>query len=192
MRKGLFWVVGAVGLVSAVIACGGGNKQPDGPKHPDTTPAGSASGAGSAAPISTGAAPSTTLATEDAGAGTKLAEAPKDAGASKDGGHTADPGRSVADIQARVAANRDAARACYDEGLKAHPGIEGDLTVKFVIDPKGVVSEVTVDAAKTRILDDGVQKCVMNVIKGLKFPESPRGFETRASYPFNFHPKGKP
>lgn len=192
MRKGLFVVGVAVALVSAAVACGGGNKQPDGAKNPDSVPATASAGASSAAPISTGAAPSTTLATEDAGAGTKLAEAPKDAGASKDGGHVADPGRSVTDIQTRVAANRDAARACYDEGLKAHPGIEGDLTVKFVIDPKGAVSEVTIDAAKTRILDDGVQKCVMNVIKGLKFPESPRGFETRASYPFNFHPKGKP
>ncbi len=184
----------SVALALAAIACGGGAKQGDGAKTPD--PAGSsaasaASAAGPSAPASGGPA-STTLPAEDAGAGTKLAETGKDAGVAKDGGHVADPGRSVQDIQARVAANRDAARACYDEGLKAHPGLDGDLTVKFVIDPKGAVSEVTIDAAKTRILDDGVQKCVMNVIKAMKFPESPRGFETRASYPFNFHPKNAP
>lgn len=183
----------SVALALAAIACGGGAKQGDGPKAPDPATASSAAASTStpATPASGGPA-STTLPAEDAGAGTKLAETGKDAGAPKDGGHVADPGRSVQDIQARVSANRDAARACYDEGLKAHPGLDGDLTVKFVIDPKGAVSEVTIDAAKTRILDDGVQKCVMNVIKAMKFPESPRGFETRASYPFNFHPKNAP
>jgi TonB family protein len=179
-------------VVAAFVACGG--PKPETPKTPDTSASASAATAaasGAASSVSTGG-PSTTLALDDAGGGgTKLAETGKDAGAAKspDGGTVCDPGRCTADIQARVNAVRDQARACYDEGLKAHPGIEGDLTVKFVIDPKGVINDVSIDQAGTRILEDSVQKCVMDVIKKLKFPESPRGVETRTRYPFNFRPK---
>ena len=70
-------------------------------------------------------------------------------------------------------------------------GLEPGTVTICAIDGKHTTTG-RIDAAKTRILDDGVQKCVMNVIKAMKFPESPRGFETRASYPFNFHPKNAP
>jgi TonB family protein len=84
---------------------------------------------------------------------------------------------------------RDEARACYDKGLKEHPGIEGDLTVKFVIDPQGTVTEASVDSSKSTINEPSVGACVTDVIKKIKFAPSKGGFETRANYPFNFHPK---
>ena len=66
-------------------------------------------------------------------------------------GHSQEPGRRREDIQTIVMARRDEARACYDKGLKDHPGIEGDLTVKFVIDPQGVVSDAV---GRHRQVDD--------------------------------------
>lgn len=95
----------------------------------------------------------------------------------------------VKDIQAIVVARRDEARACYDKGLAAHPGIEGDLDVKWVIDPQGNVANAEVDTTKSSILEPNVGACIVDVITKIKFAASSKGYETRAHYPFNFHPK---
>jgi TonB family protein len=112
-----------------------------------------------------------------------------DAGPKAGAGHTQEPGRKREDIQTIVMARRDEARACYDKGLKDHPGIEGDLTVKFVIDPTGSVSDASVDSSKSSINEPTVGACIVDIIKKIKFAPSKGGFETRANYPFNFHPK---
>jgi TonB family protein len=112
-----------------------------------------------------------------------------DAGPKAGPGHTQEPGRSRQDIQTIIMARRDEARACYDKGLKDHPGIEGDLTVKWVIDPTGKVADASVDSSKSTINDPGVGNCIVEIIKKISFATSKGGFETRANYPFNFHPK---
>jgi len=101
-----------------------------------------------------------------------------------------EPGRRVQDIQTIVQGRRDDARKCYDDALKKHPGIEGDLDIKWTIDPKGVVTEIAVDDAKSQIHEPEVSDCIIAIIKKIKFNESAKGFETRAHYPFNFHPHG--
>jgi TonB family protein len=116
-------------------------------------------------------------------------ESKGDAGPKAGPGHTSEPGRRREDIQTIVMARRDDARACYDKGQKDHPGIEGDLTVKFVVDPQGAVTDASVDDSKSTIHEPSVGACVVSVIKRIKFAGSAGGFETRASYPFNFHPK---
>jgi hypothetical protein len=108
------------------------------------------------------------------------------------GGRSDEPGRRREDIATIVQAHRDEARACYDKGLKDHPGIEGDLDVKWTIDPQGVVTDVAVDPSKSQIHEESVGSCVVEVIKKLKFNASAKGFETRAHYPFNFHPRNNP
>ena len=65
--------------------------------------------------------------------------------------HGHDIGRSPQDIRAIIQAHRDEARACYDAALKDHPGIQGDLVMKWTIDPKGQVTEVSVDASRSQI-----------------------------------------
>jgi hypothetical protein len=100
-----------------------------------------------------------------------------------------DVGRSREDIAAAVASKRDAARACYDEGLKRAPKLEGDLDIKWTIDPEGRVTEVAHDTTKSTILDAGVADCVIGIIKTLRFGKSQKGYESRTHYPFNFHPK---
>jgi hypothetical protein len=104
--------------------------------------------------------------------------------------HSHDAGRGPADIRAIVVAHRDEARACYDKGLAAHPGIEGDLVIQWTIDPKGKVTQVSVDAARSQIHEPGVAACIGDVIRKIQFAASPGGFETKAFYPFNFHPRG--
>jgi hypothetical protein len=132
---------------------------------------------------------STTTALDDAGdaQGSRLAEAPPS------GGHTHDPGRTPADIRAIIVAHRDDARACYDRALSSHPGIEGDLVITWTVDPKGKVTQVSSDASRSQIVEPGVIACIGDVIKKIQFAASPGGFETKAFYPFNFHPhRGQP
>jgi hypothetical protein len=98
-------------------------------------------------------------------------------------------GRGVDDIRAIIGARRDEFRACYDKSLRDHPGIEGDIDVKWVIDPKGAATDLSVDDAKTSISEPGVRTCIMDIIKKIRFAESPKGFESRTHYPFNFNPR---
>lgn len=197
----------SISLVALAGACGG---KPDGDaKAPvasgGTSSAGGASSGGGGGGASSGgdgvAAASggtTTTNLPDGGElqGAKLGssthtevETKGDGGPKAGHGHSQEPGRRREDIQTIVMARRDEARACYDKGLKDHPGIEGDLTVKFVIDPQGVVSEAVVDSGKSTINEPGVGACIVDIIKKIKFAPSGGGFETRANYPFNFHPK---
>jgi len=105
------------------------------------------------------------------------------------GPHTHDPGRGPQDIRAIVVAHRDEARACYDKALKDHPGIEGDLVIQWTIDPKGNVTQVTPDTSRSQIAEPTVVACVAEIIQRIRFAPSAGGFETRAFYPFNFHPR---
>ena len=192
-------------LVALSLACGGGQggdaKAPGTPNA--TGPAASGEGTDTSAAPAGGdegaqaTATTTTTALPDGGElqGAKLGSASrkeietKGESGPKPGGPSSEPGRTRQDIQARIASVRDEARACYDKGLKDHPGIEGDLDVKWVIAPDGAVTDVEVDTTKSQIVEPSVGKCVVEVIKKLKFAPSQKGFETRAHYPFNFHPR---
>jgi hypothetical protein len=186
-----------------VVACGGGAPKGDaksatgdgvGTEGASSGAAGNPTMGGS----SGGGAATTTTALGDGGdlQGAKLGssthtevETKGDGGPRAGAGHQQEPGRKREDIQTIVMARRDEARACYDKSLKDHPGIEGDLTVKFVIDPQGAVSDAVVDTGKSTINEPSVGNCIVAIIKGIKFAPSKLGFETRANYPFNFHPK---
>jgi hypothetical protein len=162
-----------------------------------------AMGDGGAAPSTSApdtTTPSTTTAVSAApDAGTKLGDVSPSApgggtATTSDGGapksaHSHDAGRGPKDIQAIVVAHRDEARACYDKALATHPGIEGDLVIQFTIDPKGAVTQAAVDSAKSKITEPTVVSCIVGIIQKIQFAASPGGFETKANYPFNFHPR---
>jgi TonB family protein len=210
-NKSLFIVltVASASLVLSV-ACGGGKPDAKAPGSEGTATTSGSSGAAtsgsSSGDVSSGGASggnTTTTSLPDGGElqGAKLGssthtevETKGDGGPKAGPGHTQEPGRSRQDIQTIIMARRDEARACYDKGLKDHPGIEGDLTVKWTIDPAGKVTDAAVDTSKSTINEPGVGACIVEIIKKVSFAPSKGGFETRANYPFNFHPKtfGKP
>ncbi|HLK36350.1 MAG TPA: AgmX/PglI C-terminal domain-containing protein [Polyangiaceae bacterium] len=183
----------------SVAACGAGQATSDGakvaaPAEPGAPAVGVAVD-GEAPPGSQG--PTTTTALGDAGPAVKLPETPPSeatgAAAAPKGVHSHDPGRGPQDIRAIVVAHRDEARACYDRALKDHPGIEGDLVIQWTIDPKGSVTQVGIDTSRSQITEATVSACISDIIRRLKFAESAGGFETKAFYPFNFHPRhGQP
>jgi hypothetical protein len=178
----------------APVGCGGGQGAGGGA----TSPAGTGSGASTdATPLDAGPTTTTTATLADGGdlQGAKLeqtstvASTTGSAAPTAKGPHTHDPGRSAADIRAIVIAHRDEARACYDASLKDHPGIEGDLVIQWTIDPKGAVTAVTQDTSRSQITEATVVACIVKIIQGIQFAASPGGFETKAFYPFNFHPR---
>jgi len=118
-----------------------------------------------------------------------LAAATPEVDGGRIGSRTREPGRSSEDIRAIVVAHRDEARACYEKSLVAHPGIEGDLVIRWTIDPKGVVTQVANDTARSQILEPSLVSFIGEVLTKIQFAPSQRGFETRALYPFNFHPR---
>jgi hypothetical protein len=147
------------------------------------------------AAIDAGPTTTTTLALGDGGnlSGAKLTSSGSQTiDVTIDGGtnsHKVDVGRGTKDIQAIVVARRDEARACYDNALKAHPGIQGRLEIKWTIDPKGNVTDIVVDSSRSDILEPTVGNCVIAIIKKIHFNESARGFETYTSYPYGFYPR---
>jgi hypothetical protein len=187
-------VLGPLSLAAVVvlpIACGGGAAATDGTK----SPAGSDSAPGDSSAAALTDAGTTTTTTLGAGGdlqGSKLQQTNTVASTTgsvapvSSGPHTHDPGRGIADLKAIVAAHREEARACYDAGVKDHPGIEGDLVVQWTIDPKGAVTQISEDLSRSQITEPGVVACVVKIIQGIQFAPSPGGFETKAYYPFNF------
>jgi hypothetical protein len=177
------------------LACGGGEAESGGARSP--APAASSSGSIDAGAADTPPTTTTTVTLADGGdlQGAKLTETRTVAATSASaaapppkGPHAHEPGRGPEDIRAIVMARRDDARACYDNALKDHPGIEGDLVIAWTIDPKGNVTQAGVDASRSQIVEPSVVACVSSIIKGIQFAASPGGFETKAFYPFNFHP----
>jgi hypothetical protein len=180
-----------------MLACGGGGAGSDGAKAPGG-PAGSQGASGDTGAAPPNEAPTTTVALADGGdmQGAKLTEtktvaaapAASSSGAAPKGPHAHEAGRGPEDIRAIIMARRDEARACYDAGIKDHPGIEGDLVIAWTIDPKGNVTQAAIDSSRSQIVEPSVVACVTDIIKKVQFASSPGGFETRAFYPFNFHP----
>lgn len=203
--------------LTLAIACGGGGESktpadkntaassssgttPSGSSGSTSTDPGSSSGGNTSTPSgSSGTTTTTNLPDSGELQGAKLGgghtkvevETKGDAGPKTPtgGGSAGEPGRTAKDIQTIVAARRDDARACYDKSLASHPGIEGDLDIRWKIDPQGNVTDAEVDTTKSSILEPTVAQCIIDIIKKIKFAASPKGFESRAHYPFNFHPK---
>lgn len=97
--------------------------------------------------------------------------------------------RTQAVIQDTFMRNRPQVRACFDAQLEKQPGLKGNLTVSFVIDPKGKVKEATINTARSDLAIGELNTCVIEKVMAIEFPPSSRGFESRGNYPFNFNPK---
>jgi hypothetical protein len=197
-REGAAGFALSMAFIAFSVGCGGSQATGAGVQSANTA-GGSASalGVGTNAPQSPDATTTTTETLRDAGdmQGTKLAEqgtsmststrtplAPRQP-------HAHDPGRGPDDIRAIIIAHRDEARACYDNALTDHPGMEGDLVVSWTVDPRGSVSEIGLDVSRSQITEATVVACVSEIVRKIQFPASPGGFETKASYPFNFRPR---
>jgi hypothetical protein len=73
---------------------------------------------------------------------------------------------------------------CYDQELVRKAGVEGRLSVQFVISPLGqVISSVMQSTTMNNVR---VEKCVVDAVKRWEFPKPVGGGIAIVSYPFNF------
>jgi serine/threonine protein kinase len=85
------------------------------------------------------------------------------------------------EVIARIARQRlGQFRACYEKQLAARPSLRGKLTVRFAINPAGVVISATATGIQGEL-----GSCITGVIRQIKFLESGTGV-VQVTYPITF------
>jgi hypothetical protein len=88
-------------------------------------------------------------------------------------------------IQRVVRQNFGRFKACYENGLRSSPNLQGRVAVRFVIGHDGAVSNVANGGSD--LPDAGVVSCVTRAFYGLSFPQPENGIVT-VTYPIVFSP----
>jgi TonB family protein len=88
-----------------------------------------------------------------------------------------------ADIRRVIRASFRRFRACYQQGLAKDPGVEGTVSVKFIIDLNGAVESVSL--AGGSLTDPQVTNCIVEVYRSLIFPK-PEDGKVMVTYPLDF------
>jgi len=82
-------------------------------------------------------------------------------------------------------------RYCYQKELdRAKSSFTGVVRLDFIIGASGHVTNASVEVA-SKGLKRKVKGCVVNVLKGIQFPEPLGGGVVEVNQPFNFYPKRK-
>jgi hypothetical protein len=95
----------------------------------------------------------------------------------------------VAAVAETIKANRTGFRGCFDKWSKAHPGVNGRVTLTMYLDPEGNMDQP--DAATKGFEAADVSQCIEDFARTLKYPKSPSGKFTRFTYPFDFKAAAK-
>lgn len=81
-------------------------------------------------------------------------------------------------------------RGCYQSEInRQNRAFDGRVLLNFIIGASGYVSKASVDSMST--LPIPVKNCVVNVLKGIKFPKPLGGGRVEVNQPFNFYPRIK-
>jgi Ca-activated chloride channel family protein len=81
-------------------------------------------------------------------------------------------GLSKEDIQKVVKQQIPSMEICYQKALEKKPNIQGEATLRLVIDSKGQVTKVSLVSSKLK--DKNLEQCIIQKIKELTFP-APEG-----------------
>lgn len=87
-----------------------------------------------------------------------------------------------------VRSKRRAMRRCYEDGLKGHARLSGDITIRFTIAGDGTVGRASVESSA--IGDDAVERCMLDLIERARFPPPQGAGMTIVEYPLTFAPQG--
>ena len=88
-------------------------------------------------------------------------------------------------VQWVVRQNFGRLRTCYEAGLQRDPGLEGRVSVQFVIDREGAVTMATPVSADTTLPDREVVRCITKAYESMSFPK-PEGGIVNVVYPVVF------
>lgn len=101
------------------------------------------------------------------------------------GGYTRTPEQWTEDTRQMLEAQNEFIKSCYNRELKANPKLEGNVTVKFLVENgSGRVKRVKLDDSGTTA-GDPVRKCVMENIKDLRI-KPPDANDGRATFTWEF------
>lgn len=89
-------------------------------------------------------------------------------------------------VQAAIARYLSQVRACYEEGLKARPGMTGTVRVSFEVGASGGVNYSRVQ--RSSLGSGSVEKCITDRMMGWEFPRPRGGQAVRVNYPFLLRP----
>lgn len=78
---------------------------------------------------------------------------------------------------------------CYEDAIDRRPGAEGKVRAAWVIIEDGSVSEAKILEATPKITE--VTDCLLETIRGWKFPPPEDGRVVEVTYPFFFSENGK-
>lgn len=85
-------------------------------------------------------------------------------------------------INAVIQRNRGQVTYCYERGLQQDPSLSGRVEVKFIVDANGRVRAAQV--ANTSLSARKVEDCIVNKLRGWKFPTPVGNVNVRVTYPF--------
>jgi hypothetical protein len=102
-----------------------------------------------------------------------------------EGGVTVTGKLAEIEIQRVLRSTLDGAKSCYETARRKKPGLSGRVNVNLTIGSAGEVEEVT--SAGSSLPDEGVQRCVLKLIKEKTFPAPGEG-TARVVYPITFSP----
>jgi len=99
--------------------------------------------------------------------------------------------RTMDVIRQFVLERREKVRPCYDKAQAGRPNFKGDIMMRFVLSPSGMVQNIQYSPQESSLYAPDVGECIAREMKTWQFPASSRGMETKVGYPFNFNPRSK-
>ncbi|MES3037586.1 MAG: AgmX/PglI C-terminal domain-containing protein [Bdellovibrionota bacterium] len=86
------------------------------------------------------------------------------------------------EIAAVIRRHESEVRFCYEQGLQTKPKLNGRLSMKFMIGPKGSVTLAQV--MNSSLGNIPVENCIRDRLKTWNFPQPQGGVTVKVSYPF--------
>ncbi len=90
-------------------------------------------------------------------------------------------------VRKALAENRRAIKTCYETALLSRKDLEGRITLRWKISPKGPVETIAVQSSNVNL--PSLENCVQKVVKNIVFPQAPNHLPTTVIYPFVFQGK---
>jgi TonB family protein len=90
-------------------------------------------------------------------------------------------------IRATISGAIEDVRRCYEAALASRPTLTGRVMVRFIIGADGSVQTATISS--TTLGDEGAERCIADVVRGLRFPPPDGGEAVGVNYPFVLTPQ---
>lgn len=95
-------------------------------------------------------------------------------------------------LRAFIHGHADELRACYQARLAARPGLEGTVTLRWLVSADGVTSGAAAVPDKTTLDDEPLVRCLVERVHAWRHPPLSPPRPTAVTYPWTFRPRMAP